>query len=353
MLLKSVRVKQYKSVTDSGLVEFDCNVTCLVGKNESGKTAFLETLYRLNPLPMGHLETFDGLRDYPRRTYNRDRESVPGTTVIEATFTLEPDDISEVSSVFGKGVLAGTHLIICKNYENKQAWTRPINEQELIKHLVANAGVDQTKLHVIYNGVDLSVFHTGNRQAARSSLGLPQTVPVILYVGNFLPVKNPLLLIAAHAELLRTRGAHHLLVMIGEGPLLKRARGLAKKSGIEDRVLFAGRKQPGEVALFMQAANVLCVPSSNEGIPNVIRQALACGLPVVATKVGGVPEVLNQPFLGRMVEPNDQTALVQALTDILSEEPQTIRISQHAKQFSWGNTAEAYFRLLRAACHAN
>lgn len=66
MFLKSAHVKRYKSVTDSGQVEFDRQVSCLVGKNESGKTAFLEALYRLNPLPMGHREAFDGLRDYPR-----------------------------------------------------------------------------------------------------------------------------------------------------------------------------------------------------------------------------------------------------------------------------------------------
>jgi len=68
MFLKAAHVRQYKSVTDSGPVEFEREVSCLVGKNESGKTAFLEALYRLNPLPTGHPQGFDGLRDYPRRT---------------------------------------------------------------------------------------------------------------------------------------------------------------------------------------------------------------------------------------------------------------------------------------------
>jgi len=123
-------------------VEFDREVSCLVGKNESGKTAFLEALYRLNPLPMGHPEAFDGLRDYPRRTYTRDRESVPATVAIEATFTLEPDDVGAVEEVFGEHVLSGTDVVIRKNYENKQTWTLPINEQRLVERLVANTGVD-------------------------------------------------------------------------------------------------------------------------------------------------------------------------------------------------------------------
>jgi predicted ATPase len=142
MFLKSAHVKQYKSVTDSGPVEFDREVTCLVGKNESGKTAFLESLYRLNPLPMGHPETFDGLRDYPRRTYTRDRETVPGTVVIEATFTLDSDDVREVEKVFGEGVLSGTDVLISKNYENKQTWTPSIDEQQLVQRIVAAAGMD-------------------------------------------------------------------------------------------------------------------------------------------------------------------------------------------------------------------
>jgi predicted ATP-dependent endonuclease of OLD family len=142
MFLKSVHIKRYKSIADSGVVEFDRQVSCLVGKNESGKTAFLEALYRLNPLPMGHCEKFDGLRDYPRRTYTRDRESVPGTIVIETTFTLEPEDVSEVEGVYGGRVLSGTDVLTCKNYDNKRIWTLPINEQQLVENLVASAGVD-------------------------------------------------------------------------------------------------------------------------------------------------------------------------------------------------------------------
>lgn len=149
MFLKEARVRQYKSVIDSGLVAFERNVTCLVGKNESGKTAFLEALYRLNPLPMSHLQEFNGLRDYPRRTYTRDRESVPGTIAIEATFTLEPDDVAAVEDVFGKDVLSGTDVVIRKNYENEQTWVLPINEQRLVECLVANAGVDAS----LTNGV--------------------------------------------------------------------------------------------------------------------------------------------------------------------------------------------------------
>ena len=144
MILKSVCVQKFKSVADSGAVEFDGAVTCLVGKNESGKTAFLEALHRLNPLAMGHTDTFDGLRDYPRRSYSRDRESVPGSVPIEATLALELDDVKAVEGVFGEGVLAGAEVVIRKNYENECTWAIAIDERKLIEHLVANAGIDRT-----------------------------------------------------------------------------------------------------------------------------------------------------------------------------------------------------------------
>jgi hypothetical protein len=93
---------------------------------------------------MGHSDKFDGLRDYPRRTYTRDRESVPGTVVIESTFMLEPGDISEVEGFLGKSMLSSNEVIIEKDYKNEQTWSIPINEQKLVKHLVSEAGMDQS-----------------------------------------------------------------------------------------------------------------------------------------------------------------------------------------------------------------
>jgi len=144
VLLKSAHVRQYKSVTDSGVVEFDRKETCLVGKNESGKTAFLEALYRLNPLSMGHPETFNGLRDYPRRTYTRDREFIPSTVVVEANFTLEQGDVKAVEEVAGEGALSGVDVIIRRDYENKLVCSPPIDEERLVERLVVDAGLDSS-----------------------------------------------------------------------------------------------------------------------------------------------------------------------------------------------------------------
>jgi hypothetical protein len=82
------RVRNYKSIHDSGAVTVEPNVTCLVGKNENGNTALLEALYRLKPVAPGHAETFEALRDYPRRFYGRDKAKIAGLPVIDATYEL-------------------------------------------------------------------------------------------------------------------------------------------------------------------------------------------------------------------------------------------------------------------------
>lgn len=213
-----------------------------------------------------------------------------------------------------------------------------------------DAGVPFMKLRPIYNGVDTATFHPGDATAARRELGLPPDAKLILYVGNFLPVKNPLLLISAHARLCRSGAKPCELVMIGTGPLEAKARRMANKLGFGANVRLVGRKSPAEVARYMQAADTLCVPSKQEGVPNVILEAFACGLRSVATRVGGIPEVLDKDFLGRLVPNADVEALTRALGETLNETPDQPAILLHAAQFSWEKTTERYMSVLREAC---
>ena len=122
MILESIRVREYKNIRDSGDVEIHDEVTCLVGKNESGKTSLLEALYRLNPLATGHPETFAGLRDYPRRRYARDRQSVPGVRPITATFILEDEDVRAVENVLGHGALVSRRITVSRSYDQEISW---------------------------------------------------------------------------------------------------------------------------------------------------------------------------------------------------------------------------------------
>ena len=213
-----------------------------------------------------------------------------------------------------------------------------------------DAGVPFMKVRPIYNGVDTAIFHLGDALPARKELGLPTDSKVILYVGNFLPVKNPLLLISAHARLCRVSAKPCELVMIGTGPLEAKARRMANQLSFGAHVRLVGRKSPSEVARFMQAADALCVPSKQEGVPNVLLEAFACGLRAVATRVGGIPEVLDKDYLGRLVPSADVDALAKALGQTLTEPPDRATLVRHAAQFSWERTTERYLSVLEEAC---
>jgi teichuronic acid biosynthesis glycosyltransferase TuaC len=213
-----------------------------------------------------------------------------------------------------------------------------------------DAGVDEGRLHPIYNGVDTDVFRRADRGEARAALGWKADPAVLLYVGNLLPIKNPVLLVRAHARL----AAEHKtspprLVMIGAGPLRDQIIGEARAAGTADLVELVGRKPAVDVARHMQAADVLCVPSDNEGVPNVAFEAMACGLPIVATRVGGIPEVVDRAELGDLIAAGDEIGMVAALNSHLKEGRSRDRIAAHALQFSWDATVDAYVKVLQDA----
>ena len=243
--------------------------------------------------------------------------------------------------------MASRRKLICAAANQSSA---TITRSKKLTELLREAGVAKEKLHPIYNGVDLETFRPGNRDASRKELGLPLDAKIILFVGNFFEIKNPLLLVDAHAELCRRDpdGKIHL-VMLGDGPLCDAAWSRANASGCANAIHLLGRKPPAEVARYMQAADLLCISSDNEGVPNVVLEAFACGLPVVSTRVGGIPEVLTENFLGRLVEKRNLPALVTALKQTLATKAESDKIRNHAVQFSWERTAAAYLALLRNA----
>ena len=148
MKLTRARVTNYRSIDDSGWVSLD-NVTCLVGKNESGKTAFLQALRRLNP-EGGANGNFD-LRDYPRKGYVRYRrrhENEPAQ-VVAAEFELSDAEMADIESKFGYGVLRSRTIVATKNYKNQRFWDIDIDEKAAIRHIANSAGLpDEVRQYV-------------------------------------------------------------------------------------------------------------------------------------------------------------------------------------------------------------
>jgi glycosyltransferase involved in cell wall biosynthesis len=137
--------------------------------------------------------------------------------------------------------------------------------------------------------------------------------------------------------------------MAGGGPLETACRELAERRGLGSRLILAGRKTPGEIATLMNAADVLALPSRNEGVPNVILEAFASGLPVVASRVGGIPEVLDREVLGRLPPEGDVQAFTAALEQQLAAPRDPSAIRAHAERFSWRAAADSYREILARA----
>jgi glycosyltransferase involved in cell wall biosynthesis len=194
---------------------------------------------------------------------------------------------------------------------------------------------------IIPNGYDDSLFTLSDRPR---DLGL-------LFVGMFTPVKNLSVLLRAYARI-RDRVSVPL-TLAGDGPLRPVLESLAAELRIADRVHFAGAQRRDEVAALMGRAAALVLPSRSEGWPLVVAEALACGTPVVASRVGGIPEIVGSHEGGILVGPNDETALAAALVAILERpnDPARVASASHARPWSTQalRIAEVYRDVLGAA----
>jgi teichuronic acid biosynthesis glycosyltransferase TuaC len=207
--------------------------------------------------------------------------------------------------------------------------------EELRQRAIAQ-GIPDGKVIAILNGCDTTIFHPGDRAAAREQVGCGAQDELIVYVGNLLASKGLGELLEAFVELGRIRPRLRLAI-VGLGPYGETLAKRAKAAGVEGRVTLAGRCDAAGVAQWMRAADVFCLPSYSEGCPNVIVEALACGRPVVATKVGGIIELVSEES-GLLIPPGDAGALRKALDAALAKQWDSARIARTSAR-SWDTVA--------------
>ena len=198
-------------------------------------------------------------------------------------------------------------------------------------------GVPPDKVVVVPNGVDGHRFRPEDRAEARAWLGLATQGKVVLFVGNLVSVKDPKCLLDAFAHL--GRRSQLRLCLVGSGPEEAALRRHAARLGLNGVVHWAGRQPHDVIPRWMNAADVLCLPSRAEGSPNVIREALACGTPVVASAVGGVPEIITAPEYGLLVPPDRPEALAVAIKRALSSTWDRGRLAAAGAAVSWRASA--------------
>jgi glycosyltransferase involved in cell wall biosynthesis len=227
-----------------------------------------------------------------------------------------------------------------------RAATAVITVSEDLRQNAIRLGVPPDKVTTVLNGCDRSVFHLRDRRQAREAVGVSPEDELLLYIGWISPTKGLVELIESVAAL-APRHPRLKLVLIGEGRAQVDFEQQAASAGVADRVLFVGRKSSSEVAQWLAACDVFCLPSHSEGCPNVIVESISCGRPVVATNVGGIPELLNDEC-GIMVPPERADKLTDALDRALTSSWDYEAI---ARQFGrgWESAAEETFE---ACCRA-
>jgi glycosyltransferase involved in cell wall biosynthesis len=190
-------------------------------------------------------------------------------------------------------------------------------------------GMPSERTHVLRNGVDPDMFWPIAKVEARRQLGLLQSGPWFLGVGNLVREKGLDLLIRAVATISPAR-----LLIVGEGPLLAELRALAHRLA-PGRVEFRNNVAQPQLRLMYAACDVLGLPSLREGWPNVLLEAMACGTPVVAAPVGGVPEILQNDAPARLVHEREVGAWRCALRSLWESAMPADRVRAYALRFGW------------------
>jgi glycosyltransferase involved in cell wall biosynthesis len=206
-----------------------------------------------------------------------------------------------------------------------------------LKKAVVDLGLPADAVCVIPNGVDLERFHPTAQPEARCLLGLPKEAKIVVSVGSLTEGKNHSLLIAAFARVSISQSEARLYIL-GEGPRRPALEALICTLHLTDKVMLIGAKPNAELAMWFCVADISCLASSREGWPNVVMESIACGTPIVATRVGGLPEIIISPDLGLLVE-QDQKALSDALEFALEKDWDRMALVRHARARSWDRVA--------------
>ena len=220
------------------------------------------------------------------------------------------------------------------------------------KELIELYHADPNRVRVVHPGVDLDVFVPGNQSTARKDLGVASDAIVLLFVGRIQPLKAPDVLLEAAAEILRRKPElrSRLVVAICGGPSgsgLERPDALvtlADQLGISDVVKFVPPTSRAELVKWFQAASVCVVPSYSESFGLVAIEAQACGTPVIAARVGGLPTAVRDGISGVLVDGHEATSWADQILTVAMNDELRAKLSAgaiaHASHFGWEDTTD-------------
>jgi glycosyltransferase involved in cell wall biosynthesis len=227
-----------------------------------------------------------------------------------------------ISAMHTRTVLRGIHFLVTVSSD--------------LRNKALGMGATAEKSRAVVNGCDLAVFHPRDRLQARKKLEIDFDAEAVVYIGR-MDVRKGLRELVQAAASLRTQRSRLHVYLVGEGPDRPEIEGAIQASDAAGYIHMLPGCAFDDVALWMAAADLVTLPSYMEGCPNVVLEALACGRPVVATHVGGIPEILSAEC-GRLVAPRDAASLATALAEVLDLTWDAAQISAHGSR-SWSMVA--------------
>jgi glycosyltransferase involved in cell wall biosynthesis len=218
-----------------------------------------------------------------------------------------------------------------------RATSRIVTTGERVREqVIEEVGAEPGRVVSVATGIDLGRFAPASRLEARVATGLDPRAPIVGIVATLRSWKGHRYLLEALAGL----PPEVLLVVVGDGPQRQALESQSAALGLGARVRFTGNQ--ADVAPWMRAFDVFCLPSyANEGVPQALMQAMACGLPVVTTPVGSIEEIVSEGETGLLVPPQDAEALRTALSALLRDSPRRSALGARAAAFARETFGEA------------
>lgn len=207
-----------------------------------------------------------------------------------------------------------------------------VSVSDALKQRLVASGADEESIRVVYNGVDKSIFRPMDYVQTCRELGVAEDRKRILFVGNLKRDKGCLDLLDAF-KVMAGNSPDCDLVFIGKGACHDNIRQEMDQLGA-GRVVLLGALPQAEIARWMNASWVVALPSKNEGVPNVLLEAMSCGVQVVASNVGGIPEIVH-PSAGQVYEWGDREQLVKCLLAAVRQREQSAVIANTVSGFTW------------------
>jgi glycosyltransferase involved in cell wall biosynthesis len=217
------------------------------------------------------------------------------------------------------------------------------------KNYVLSLGADPDKIRVLHNGVDLSRFKplSGAKAEMRKKLGVPEDASVVLTVRR-LVYKNGIDTLIESARIAVKKNPNLVFIAVGKGPDFEEVKRQIERLGLQRNFRFTGFVADDDLPFYYNVADFFVLPSkSGEGLPLVALEAMACGLPVIATNVGGTSEVMDEKY-GQLVPPNSPDSLAKAILEFSSRDMAFFKKDLRMiveRRYSWDKNVEKLVKI--------